>query len=125
MKTFMNKTCQENPEATSIYERCVMHLANEITDRLLNDGVVYSLKQLTTCYQQLLQKEEVQHFMSYRVQKLKNRLDRHFGNRVQFLNLNKKVFLLCYVLHTLPSDICVLKLFGCVESLKIQNFVRL
>ena len=25
MKTFMNKTCQENPEATSIYERCFMH----------------------------------------------------------------------------------------------------
>ena len=90
MKTFMNQTCKESPEATSVYERCFMQLANEITDRLLNEGVVYSLKQLTTCYQQILLKEEVPNSMSYRVQKLKNRLKRHFGNRFQFLNLNKK-----------------------------------
>ena len=124
MKTFMNKTCQENPEATSIYERCFMHLANEITDRLLNDGVVYSLKQLTTCYQQLLQKEEVPHFKSYRVQKLKNRLERHFGNRVQFLNLNKKGLstLIC-ASHITIKHMCseVIRLRGELEDSEILS----
>ena len=120
----MNKTCQENPEATSINEQCFMRLANEITDRLLNDGVVYSLKQLTTCYQQLLQKEEVPNFMSYRVQKLKNRLERHFGNRVQFLNLNKKGLstLIC-ASHITIEHMCseVIRLFGELEDSEIMS----
>lgn len=96
MTDFMNRKYKGRKDKShSGIERAFLQLVHEISDKILQDGVVYLLTQLTGHYRQLLQELEVPNAMTYKTEHLKNRLSSYFGKQIQFLNQKGISTLLC------------------------------
>ena len=73
----------------------------EYIDPLLASGKATTLTNLLVKYKRYLQDQEYENWDSYTTQRLKDRIQKHYGNTVSFTNENRKT-------HTLySSDISV------------------